>query len=501
MSRIVVLGAGICGLAVGTMLRRDGHDVTVLERDPEPAPGSVEDACERWRRDGVAQFGLPHFLQPRGRMVLGEILPEVLPALEAAGGLRFDLLEELLPAVPGATRREGDERFQTLTARRGALEQALAQVAEGEPGLEVRRGVAVTELVVRAYDGIPHVTGVRTDSGQELRADLVVDAMGRRSRLPRWLTLAGARPIHEEVEDSGFVYYTRYFRGRDGHMPEFRAPPVTPVGTFSLLTIPSDNNTWSIVVAIAAGDAPLKRLRDPNLWTALLAACPRHEHWLDGDPITDLIAMGGVTDRYRRFSPGGQPVATGVVSIGDAWACTNPTNGRGMSLGLMHVKRLRDLVRTHLDDPHEFAEVWDAVTEAELTPWYLENVDEDRVRIREMDALRNGREPAPPSAGRERFRLALQLAAMRDADALRVLLDARCCLTPLRDALANPDLVARILRIAAECERPPLAGPNRAQLLELLNRRSKLRDGRVRLRDHGPDIAPYARCENEGTAA
>ncbi|MEA2305105.1 MAG: hypothetical protein QOH43_2385, partial [Solirubrobacteraceae bacterium] len=36
MARIVVLGAGVCGLAAGLMLRRDGHTVTVLERDPAP---------------------------------------------------------------------------------------------------------------------------------------------------------------------------------------------------------------------------------------------------------------------------------------------------------------------------------------------------------------------------------------------------------------------------------------------------------------------------------
>jgi len=46
----------------------------------------------------------------------------------------------------------------------------------------------------------------------------------------------------------------------------------------------------------------------------------------------------------------------------------------------MHVQRLRDLIRAHLDDPVEFASVWDAVTEAELTPWYRENLEEDRAQ-------------------------------------------------------------------------------------------------------------------------
>ena len=47
----------------------------------------------------------------------------------------------------------------------------------------------------------------------ELRADLVIDATGRQTRLARWLAALGAPPLTEEAEDSGFVYYTRYFTG------------------------------------------------------------------------------------------------------------------------------------------------------------------------------------------------------------------------------------------------------------------------------------------------
>ena len=75
MGRIVVLGAGICGLAASLILHRDGHDVTVLERDPAPVPDSLEDAWERWERGGVVQFRQAHFLQPRGRAVLDSNLP------------------------------------------------------------------------------------------------------------------------------------------------------------------------------------------------------------------------------------------------------------------------------------------------------------------------------------------------------------------------------------------------------------------------------------------
>jgi 2-polyprenyl-6-methoxyphenol hydroxylase-like FAD-dependent oxidoreductase len=468
-SRIIVLGAGVCGLAAGMLLRRDGHDVTILERDPEPVPNSPQEAWEHWSRDGVTQFRQPHYLQSRGRIVLEQELPDVLDALEAAGGLRFDPLCLMPPTITDRSPRDGDERFKTVTARRPVLEQVLSSAADAESGLRVHRGVRVRGVVMHAHRGIPQVSGVQTDTGEQFRADLVVDAMGRRSQLPSWLEEAGAGPIHEEVEDSGFIYYSRYFRSRNGERPQYAAPLLTSMGTFSLLTLQCDNNTWSVTIFMSAGDAPLKGLRDPAAWTALVSACPRHAHWLDGEPITGVIAMAGVTDRYRRFSVDSHPVATGVAAVGDAAACTNPTNGRGMSLGLMHVQRLRDLIRAHLDNPLEFAAAWDAATEAELVPWYRENVEEDRARINEIEALRNGLQPAPRGDTSSVLRKALLAAVPRDPDAFRAFLASRCCLTPLRETFANQQFAKRILEITNDSERLPQAGPNRTQLLQLLD--------------------------------
>ncbi|MGH2883046.1 MAG: NAD(P)/FAD-dependent oxidoreductase, partial [Solirubrobacteraceae bacterium] len=337
------------------LLRRDGHEVTILERDRSLVPRSPDQAWERWSRDGVAQFRQPHYLQSRGRIVLEEELPDVLAALGRAGALRFDPLRLMPPSIIDRTPRDGDERFTTVTARRAVLEQVWARAADSEPGLEVRRGVSVRELVTRPDNGVPRVVGVRADSGERFQADLVVDAMGRRSQLPRWLEAAGARPVPEEVEDAGFIYYTRYFRSRGGALPRFKAPILTAVGTFSVLTLPCDAAMWSVTLVICAGDRPLKRLRHPDLWTALVAACPQHAHWLDGDPVTGVLPMSGLVDRHRRFVVSGRPVATGIAAVGDACVCTNPTNGRGMSLGLMHVQRLRDVIRAHLSDPRELA--------------------------------------------------------------------------------------------------------------------------------------------------
>ena len=469
MSRIIVLGAGVCGLASGMLLRRDGHEVTVLERDEQPVPESPEQAWQRWSRNGVTQFRQPHFLQPGGRAVLEVLLPDVVAALEAAGAVRFDMLGLMPPSISDRAPRPGDERFVGIAARRPTLEQVFAHAAEAEPGLELRRGVTVTELAMRAYDGTSHVTGVRTHTGEELSADLVVDAMGRRSQLPRWLSEAGVRPAHEEGEDPGFIYYTRFFRSADGATPQHRAPVLTPLGTFSLLTLPGDNYTWSVTVFISRGDQPLKRLRDCDRWTSVVSACPQHAHWLEGEPITGVLAMGGIIDRYRRLLVDGRPVVTGLAPVADAWACTNPALGRGMTFGLMHAQHLRDVVRSHLDCPREFAETWDAVTEAELTPWYRETVEENRDRLREIDALRNGLQPRQPSESTAALRAALLATMRHDPDLFRAFLESRGCFTRLRELFARSSVVERILELAHDTERPPLPGPDRDHLLQLLN--------------------------------
>lgn len=469
VARIIVLGAGVCGLTTGILLRRDGHDVTVLERDVEAVPDSIEDAVERWSREGGSQFRQAHLLTPRGREVLEEALPDVLAGVRAAGGQPLDLLALMPPWIGEREPRDDDHRFETVAVRRPVLEQVLSRVAADEPGLEVRRGVSVREPVVRSHDGTPHVTGVRSDSGEELEADLVVDAMGRRSQLPRWLEQAGAMPMHEQSEDAGFIYYTRFFQDAGAGMPAFRGPVLTPIGSFSLLTIPADNSTWSVTVYISSGDRPLKRLRHVGAWEALVGACPLHAQWLEGEPITDVLAMGGVVDRYRRLIVDGQPVATGIVPVGDSWACSNPSLGRGMTLGLLHVKLLREAIGEHLDEPRQLVEAFDVATEAEVTPWYRETVEEDRGRVRELAASREGRGPEPDSGEDASLRRALLAAVGRDPEVLRAFIASRCCLTTVSETLADRAFAERVVELARDAEAPALAGPNREQVLQLID--------------------------------
>lgn len=136
---------------------------------------------------------------------------------------------------------------------------------------------------------------MRLDGGEELRADLVVDAMGRGTKLGEWLTALGGPAPYVESEDCGFVYYSRYFTGPE--QPVVIGPPAVEIGTFSVLTIPGDNSTWSVTVWAPSADTALRGLRDAERFTSVVRACPRQAHWLDGAPITDVVVMAGILDR------------------------------------------------------------------------------------------------------------------------------------------------------------------------------------------------------------
>ena len=377
---------------------RDGHRVTVLERDAAVPRGSAGELWQRWERRGVNQFRQLHFMLPRWRALMERELPAVIAELEAMGGARTNLVGALPAEVTGGWR-EGDERFETVTARRPVLEAAVAAVAEQTPGLAIRRGVTVTGLVTgpESADGVPHVTGVLAGEATATRVDLVVDAAGRRSPVSGMLEAIGARRPAEEREDCGFVYYTRHFRSADGRRPAERDMLLQHFESVSLLTLPGDSGTWGVAFITSARDKQLRALRDVPAWEAALALFPTIAHWGVGQPITDVQVIAGIEDRHRRLVDG-QPVLTGLVAVGDAWACTNPSLGRGASIGLLHACALRDLLReVNPGDPGGLVRRFDEITQTTVEPLYRATLQFDRHRLAEIDGEITGKPYRPPT--------------------------------------------------------------------------------------------------------
>jgi 2-polyprenyl-6-methoxyphenol hydroxylase-like FAD-dependent oxidoreductase len=468
--RVLIIGGGICGLGTALLLARQNHDVTLLERDDQPPPASPADAWDQWGRHGVAQFRQPHNFMPGLRLLLDETLPDVQQALRTAGATKFDLLNPLPPSILDRSPRPIDDSLWTYTARRPVGEWVFARAVEEERRITIRRGVEVTALLrgAEASAGIPQIAGVRTSSGEELLADLVVDARGRQSPNGDWLVALGARRPVEEKADCGFMYYTRYFTGT---MPERRGPVLTPIGSISLLTLVGDNDTWSVTVFASVGDQSLKKLRHQKAWTNVVRACPMHAHWLDGEPISDVLAMSGIVDRYRHYVVDGEPVATGFVAVADAWACSNPSAGRGLTVGFKHARLLRDVMAETADSPRTLVEEFYRRTEAQIAPWHHAQVASDRMRFAEIEAIREGRALPPPPNNLASGIRSLMVSMGGSPDLFRAGLEYVATITPVQDILTRPKVAQAIQQIMAgmkDSPPQPFPGPSRQELMGLL---------------------------------
>ncbi|MGN6796452.1 MAG: FAD-dependent oxidoreductase [Streptosporangiaceae bacterium] len=466
----MIVGAGVVGLGAALLLSRDGHEVTVLERDAEAPPAETEEIWAGWQRKGVNQFRLPHFFLARYRSLLSTELPDVAQALAAAGAIRLNTILSAPEQLRGSAS-EADGAFECISGRRCVVEATVASVADGCPRLEIRRGTPVAGLVAgpAARAGVPHVVGVRLASGEEMRADLVVDMTGRRSPLPRWLESIGGGAPPDERDDCGFIYYGRHFSSASGEVPPALGGFLQHLGAISSLTLPADNGTWSVTLVTSAKDKALRGLRDAAAWERAVRSLPLVAHWLDGEPIDDrVMAIAGIEDRHRQLMVDGAPVATGVVAAGDAWACSNPSVGRGASIGMLQATVLRDTLKeAGLEEPWVFACAFHQATAELVEPWYRDTLAADRHRLAEIDALIAGGEYRPADPAWE-VSQALASAAFKDPDCLRGFVGVAMVLNREADVLSRPGMLEKVTALGAGWRNEPIPAPSRGDLLAAL---------------------------------
>ncbi|MFI7134832.1 FAD-dependent oxidoreductase [Nonomuraea sp. NPDC050153] len=448
---VVVLGAGPAGLATALLLSADGYRVTVLDRDP----------AEPTARDGqgMSRFRQPHLLLPRGLAVLERLLPEVVAAIENSGGRRCNLL--------AGARAEPGRRYEAMAARRPLLEAALTVVAAHEPNIEIRRGAAVRALLTghSRKSCLPRVRAVTTEDGETLEAGLVVDASGCDS--PVSGMLGDLRRVQRSAvrTDAGFNYYSRFFRSADGSLPAQPAWLLDHHDSVSTLALPGDNDMWSLTLVVSRRDWVMRSLYEEDIWNRAAALFPELREWTTyGEPITGVLTTAGPATRRRHLISEGRPSVTGLVSVGDAWATTNPTFCQGTSMALVQAELLRDALRAQAD-PENLILRYEEAAQAALGPFYDTLRFWERNRLAEIyTRIRGGRFYG--SAGWTTAK-ALEAAKLADPEVLTAMGDIGSMLVSPDEALARPGVVGRAMSLGADESAPALG---RAELLGAITR-------------------------------
>jgi 2-polyprenyl-6-methoxyphenol hydroxylase-like FAD-dependent oxidoreductase len=476
--RVVVVGAGIGGLGAALSLGRRGHHVVLVERDDTPMPSTPDEAFE-WDRRGAPQVRHSHAFLARLRNLLLERYPDVHTALLAVGASEMRFGDDLPPTIVGFERRPDDAELVMIAARRTTFEWALRQAAADDDGVEIRTGRGVVGLT--GADGT--TSGVVLDDGTTIAADLVVLATGRRANVDDWLSAIGGRPVTEQVDDTGIVYLSRFYRLRDeGERPARSGLIGGDLGYVKFGVFVGDNRTFSVTLAIPTDDTELRRrLAEPEPFDTAARQLVAAADWLDGRalPLVDRVhTMAGLLNRWRDFVVAGEPVAVGLVPVGDAVVCTNPLYGRGCTTAFWSAELLAEAVDRNGDDLRAVALDYDACLRREIRPWYKATVVQDAEAKRVAAALLAGEDPDgdttdPRTFMRAVFRDGLGPAMRTDPVVLRAVVRQLNLLSTPDRLTEDADVAARVLAVFnARDERPPepvLGPPTREAMLAALS--------------------------------
>lgn len=479
--QITIVGGGVSGLGAAVALARRGHDVEVLERDPTPMPDTADEAFD-WDRRGAPQVRHSHAFLARLRNTLHDHYPDIYATLLAEGATEMRFGDDLPPTITDFAPQPDDADLVMLACRRTTFEWTLRRAALAEGNVRVRVGVAVEGLRAEGDPTMPTITGVRLSDGSILDTSALVVAGGRRSTFPDWLAEVGAPPVPEQVEDTGIVYFSRFYRLNDGAEYPPRSGPIGgDLGYVKYGVFVGDNRTFSVTLATPTGDEELRRrLADPTTFDAaarhLVATAP----WLDGraTPLTpDVHVMAGLLNRWRDVVVDGRPVALGIHPIGDARVCTNPLYGRGCTIGFWQAHMLADALHEHPADPMAQALDLDRRIRDEIEPWYVAGVQQDAEARRVATALLVGDDPDgdtddPRTLMRAVFRDGLLPAIRTDAVVMRAFFRSFNLLSRPDAMLTDPDVSSRVFAVWQDRENrppePPLGPHSRQDFVDLL---------------------------------
>jgi 2-polyprenyl-6-methoxyphenol hydroxylase-like FAD-dependent oxidoreductase len=335
----------------------------------------------------------------------------------------------------------------------------------------LRHGTVVDSLIGDpAQDGRPaQVRGVVLADGERLPADLVVLAAGRRSSVPSLLEPLGVE-IDEEVEDTGIIYYSRFFELAPGSDYPPQAGPIGgDLGYLKYGVFLGDNRTFSITLAARTDDTELRSgLLDEDVFMKAARELPATAPFVvDGlaNPISGVSVMARLLNRRRTFTDAeGEPLVVGCVAVGDAHTCTNPLYGRGCSLALVQAQLLADAWDEADGDLTTTGRIYEAACRTEILPWYRAAVAQDAAT--RADA--SGAPGAEVDPMRSMLRDGLLPAVRLDPVVFRAFLRMFNLLEPPESLMSNMDILGRVMAVyQARDERPPEAplGPPRAAML------------------------------------
>jgi 2-polyprenyl-6-methoxyphenol hydroxylase-like FAD-dependent oxidoreductase len=352
--RIVILGAGMAGLATALALKDSGRQVLLLERDERSVIDDPKTAFETWQRPGVPQLHHTHIFLGRLRNILRDRHPQLLEELYRAG-LNSAGMEEVLPPgqVAGYQAEQGDDDLLHLWGRRATFEYVLREHVEKLPHVSFRWGVRVEGLIVKREHDQLRVTGVEVKHGgasEMIEAEILVDSLGQHSKCIEQLRSQGVQ-VDTYLEPSACAYYCKHYLLDDTAKNQQRGGTGTNIDFLIAGLFFAEADTFSIAFTCREDDEQLKAtLRSPDGFDHVCNRIPGLSRWTEhAEPLTRVLGGAGLKNRWQHFPKRTSEAVIGFFPIGDSHIQTNPIYGRGCSMAFVQAHAFAEALANEAD--------------------------------------------------------------------------------------------------------------------------------------------------------
>jgi 2-polyprenyl-6-methoxyphenol hydroxylase-like FAD-dependent oxidoreductase len=432
----IIIGASIAGLLAARVLADHFERVTLIERDPFLADIQT--------RKGVPQGHHVHGLLARGLEIMTALFPGLENELVTGGAVAGDIAGDTRWYHFGGYKFQFDSGFVGLLMSRPLLEWHIRRRVLALPNVAMIQECAVDHLLASADRA--RVTGValrRRSRGADLEhlsADLVVDASGRGSQSPAWLSALGYDKPAETAITIGVCYTTRIYRRRPNDLVGARAAiigPRPPEEKRLGVMFPIEGDRWMVTLGGWLGDhAPTdeqgflefaRSLPAPDIYNIISRA----------EPLSDPVAYkfpSNLRRHYERL----ERFPAGYLVLGDAICSFNPAYGQGMTASALQASALDIALRERAGELNNLARrFFKRAAKVIDIPW-MAAAGED-FRYPQVEGVR------PPGINLINWYGAkLQLATHRDPEVYRAFLYVMNLMRP-PTSLFHPRVVCRVL--------------------------------------------------------